>query len=323
MKLRSGSEGEKGFGGRDLAVFAMALLLSFGIWLIHNLSLNYRDIVSVPVVAQCNLPGHAFRASSPALVKADCRSTGYRMIRLSRKERELPVPVTFSPSDLHPKGGDLFYVTVAGLKNAASSIFGDGVTVEAFLSDTLLFRFPYQDSRVLPVEPVSDISCSPQYVRVGDIECDPDSVTVFGDPALLKTLTSVKTETISPSGVNSKYFSSVSLQKMQGLRYSVEKVDYSFDVVRYVELVSELPVEVRGVPQGKNLIVYPSTARVVMRCRFPVSAEMKQASLYVDYNDFRTSLQGQCVGRIDNLHDGVLSVSLEPEVFDCMEVTLW
>lgn len=301
----------------------MALLLSFGIWLIHNLSLNYREIVSVPVVAQCNLPGHAFRASSPALVKADCRCTGYRMIRLSGSGGGLPVPVTFSPSDLHSRGGDLFYVTAAGLKNAAAQIFGEGVTVEAFLSDTVLFRFPYQDSRVLPVEPVADISCSPQYVRVGEIECDPDSVTVFGEPSLLKTLTSVKTEVISLSDVNSKYFSSVSLQKIQGLRYSVEKVDYNFDVVRYVELVSEIPVEARGVPEGKNLIIYPSSARVVMRCRFPVSAEMRQATVYVDYNDFHTSLQGQCVGRMGDIPEGVISVAIEPEVFDCVEVALW
>ena len=37
--------------GRDISVFLMSLLLAFSIWLIHNLSLNYSDTVSVPVVA--------------------------------------------------------------------------------------------------------------------------------------------------------------------------------------------------------------------------------------------------------------------------------
>ena len=37
----------------------MSLLLAFSIWLIHNLSLNYSDTISVPVMAQCNIDGHS------------------------------------------------------------------------------------------------------------------------------------------------------------------------------------------------------------------------------------------------------------------------
>ena len=33
--------------GRDISVFLMSLLLAFSIWLIHNLSLNYSDTISV------------------------------------------------------------------------------------------------------------------------------------------------------------------------------------------------------------------------------------------------------------------------------------
>ena len=31
--------------GRDAKIFVISLLLAFGIWLIHNLSLNYSSIV--------------------------------------------------------------------------------------------------------------------------------------------------------------------------------------------------------------------------------------------------------------------------------------
>ena len=41
----------KKLNGRDLAVFLLSLLLAFGIWLIHNLSLDYVRVVNVPIKA--------------------------------------------------------------------------------------------------------------------------------------------------------------------------------------------------------------------------------------------------------------------------------
>ena len=39
--------------GRDFAVFLLALLLAFSIWLIHNLSLKYNNNISSTIVAHC------------------------------------------------------------------------------------------------------------------------------------------------------------------------------------------------------------------------------------------------------------------------------
>ena len=45
------------FNRRDWAVFLLALLLAFSIWLIHNLSLRYNDYLKVAVTAVCNIDG--------------------------------------------------------------------------------------------------------------------------------------------------------------------------------------------------------------------------------------------------------------------------
>ena len=44
--------------GRDLAGLLFSLLLAFSIWLIHNLSLNYTQVIAVPVTARSNIEGH-------------------------------------------------------------------------------------------------------------------------------------------------------------------------------------------------------------------------------------------------------------------------
>ena len=63
--------------GRDWVVLLLALLLAFSIWMIHNLSLRYNDYMSVPVIARCNIPGHADVSSGKTEVTARCRTTGY------------------------------------------------------------------------------------------------------------------------------------------------------------------------------------------------------------------------------------------------------
>ena len=74
--------------GRDLAVFLLALLLAFSIWLIHNLSLKYNAYLDVAVQAHCNIDGHSEMSSDKSNVVARCRATGYNVIRSGIKGKK-------------------------------------------------------------------------------------------------------------------------------------------------------------------------------------------------------------------------------------------
>ena len=96
--------------GRDAKIFIVSLLLAFSIWLIHNLSLNYSETVRIPISARCDIDGHAYKSSNSAVVLARCRARGFNLIQLKRGEKKSPVPVAFSPSDMHKKSDELYYV---------------------------------------------------------------------------------------------------------------------------------------------------------------------------------------------------------------------
>ena len=76
--------------GRDWVFFIMSLLLAFGIWLIHNLSLNYSEQIQVPVTARCNVEGHAALSVNSTTVLARCRTSGFNLIRFRRSSLTLP-----------------------------------------------------------------------------------------------------------------------------------------------------------------------------------------------------------------------------------------
>ena len=67
--------------GREWIVFVLSILLAFLVWFLVNLSQQYTGVISVPVVAQCNLDGYGAESSNTVLVSARCRTEGFRLVR--------------------------------------------------------------------------------------------------------------------------------------------------------------------------------------------------------------------------------------------------
>ena len=306
--------------GRDLTVFLLSLLLAFGIWLIHNLSLNYSDIVSVQVVAVSNLEGHSKKSSNTSAIVARCRTTGFNMIRLHNSFKKKAVSIFFDKTDLHHKDGDAFYITSESLSKYVRDIYGDGISLESFTSKIVYFRFPYENHKKVPVQPVHVLSFKSQYMATGEMKLDPDSVVVYGEPYHIDRIERVYTQTISLSNLHSGVHGVARIEDIKGIRMSDEEVNYSMDVVRYVEIQATLPLKVRNVPSDRILTVYPSKANVILRCIFPVTDDPTgKVGIYVDYRDFMNSINGRCVPRSGKLPQGVIEVITDPQIFDCVE----
>jgi hypothetical protein len=308
-----------GISGRDWAVLLLALLLAFSIWLIHNLSLKYNDFLTVPVVAQCGIEGHADISSNQAQVTARCRATGYDLIRHSLFGKRRVHTVVFRTEVMRPLSDDVYYVTASDLQEYSHLIFGDDVTVEYFGSDSLFFTFPAVDYRKVPVHPVYSISYEPQHANVGDLAVKPDSVTVHGELSVLENIDRVYTKPLKKSGLSSGINGVIALEPISKVRFSVDEVSYSLDVVRYVEIKSEVSVGTRNVPVDKEMVLLPSKVTVSMKCRFPLKEDPASSlDLYVDYSDFVRTISGKCPVRHDALPSGVISCEFEPFYVECI-----
>lgn len=306
------------FDGRDWAVLLLALLLAFSIWLIHNLSLRYNEYLTVTVKAVCNLEGHSEVSSNRCEVMARGRTTGYKVLK-NMLSRNREVKVHFSPSVMKRKSDDIYYITSSDLQEYSHLIYGDKVTVEYFVSDTLFFRFPQQDSRRVPVILVSSLSFRPQYMGDDEIACTPDSITIYGEKFKIEKINQVFTAPVRRSDVHEDVYGMVNIEKIRGVRYSVPEVRYSLDVTRYVELKKTFTVRTVNVPSDKRLLVYPSSVDMIFRCRYPMTVDMTDdIVLEVDYNDFIVSMNGQCRVRLSAIPEGIISYDFDPMVVDCV-----
>ncbi|MCX4336483.1 MAG: hypothetical protein K1V99_12170 [Bacteroidales bacterium] len=304
--------------GRDWAVLLLSLLLAFSMWLIHNLSLKYNSYLSVNVVAHCNVNGHSDVSAGKSEITARCRAKGYTILSSSLFGGRT-ADVTFSPSVMKHYDGDVYCVTSDDLNEYAHLLYGDGVTVEYFLSDTVFFRFPEVEHKRVPVMPVYSVHYSSQYMSSGSFDVTPDSVTVYGEPFQLENVTCVYTEPVKHSDVSEDVHGVVRLKKIKGIRLSADDVHYSMDVTRYVEIRQTVPVETVNVPSGKEMLVFPSSVEVTLRCVFPLMDDpYENVRFQADYSEFASSLSGKCAVRALQLPKGVISSNVEPAAVGCV-----
>ncbi len=305
--------------GRDGAVLLLSLLLAFSIWLIHNLSLRYTEFLQASVEATSNIEGHYYRSSNRSDIIARCQTTGFNILRNGLFSGGHKVTVAFDASSLHHKSGETYYITSSELKESAHLIFGDNVQIEYFITDTLFFRFPYENHKRVPVCPVHVLSFRPQYTALTTLEIEPDSVTVYGEPSHIDDITRINTEAIKVSDISAGIHGMAKLEHIEGVRMSQDEVRYTMSAGRFVEIPVTVSVQPRNVPPGKTMMIYPSVATVTLRCIFPIASDLSEGvRVYVDYNDFISSLGGRCLGRMSALPQGVINYSVSPKVFECV-----
>ncbi len=305
--------------GRDWTVFFLSLLLAFSIWLLHNLSLDYSDFVTVRMTASCsNIEGHATQSSNVCDVVARCRTSGYNIIKSRLALRRNHVQVPFDRQSLTLKSGDVYYITRRELSESAHHLFGEKVEVEYFLTDTLYFRFPYETNKKVPVFPVLSLSFEPQYMSQGSLEIVPDSVRIYGEPYHLANVDRVFTEPVKLQDLKSGAAGVARIERIKGVRLAENEVHYSIEVMRYVEITREVTIEPVNVPPDKEMMIYPSKADVVFKCVFPLISDVDHAVFQIDYEDYINSRSRKCIPSPGYLPDGVLEYEIVPEIFECV-----
>lgn len=305
--------------GRDWVILTLSLLLAFSVWMIHNLSLKYNANLSAKVIAVCSLDGHEKVSAASAEALARGRATGYNIIESYIKARR-PVKVEFNPSVMQRYDSERFFVTGDKLVEYSHLIFGEDITIDHYISDTLFFRFPSVNHKKVPVVPVSILTYKGQYMPRGPLEVAPDSVVVAGDPYLLERVKQVYTAPIRHLDISENISGLAGIESIKGVDVHAKEVYYSMDVARYVEFVSEAHVEAVNVPADKSLMIFPSIVTLRMRCEFPLLDEAEgHQILYVDYDDFKSSVGGNCPVKVKNLPKGILSYEVEPVTVRCVE----
>ena len=248
--------------GGDLFVLIFSLLLAFFMWSMYRLSLEYSSVFEYKVNLSTNLVGRSRSAVSQNSVIIRGSASGFSIIQQKIEDNEISIYMDSQYLKKEGVDGDLFGVNSNDIKGALQSSLGSEFKIESVVSDTLVFAFPKQSYKKVPVKLLSKVTCRPQFAVFSEISTTPDSVYIYGEYDKISTIDYVQTRNIRKNMADSPIQGVVKLSEIEGIRFSESEVYYSIDVQRYYENSCQVSVSVVNDPMGSLVTIFPQEVTV-------------------------------------------------------------
>ncbi|MDE7161090.1 MAG: hypothetical protein K2O24_09680 [Muribaculaceae bacterium] len=174
----------------------------------------------------------------------------------------------------------------ADLMAALKSTFGGTALILSTSIDSI--RAPYVSSRgrAVPVDVVFTGTPAAGSVIAGEPTCTPTRVMAYGPKNVLDTLRRVFTQHLERRNLHEPTEVTVKLHPVAGVRLEPQSVTVRIPVEPLVAKEFTVPVSIINLPEGNELLLFPSTVRVtafVPMSRFSDTAVPVEA--WVDYRD--------------------------------------
>jgi hypothetical protein len=302
--------------GRQLLLFLFCLFLAFILWSVHKLSENYSIYLHYKVEVTTDIAGRASDAVSKESLVFRGKSSGFYILqhRYSGKENLIKLQLDRKYFKKDYKSKDGFFVISTDIRERLSQYFGETVEIEALAADTLHFEFPGQTNRRIPVSANVKLSFSNQYMAGTAFKLNPDSISVYGDISVIRSIDSLFTKPIKLENLSAGRQGVIALEQIPGIRYSQNEVYYSVDVVRYVEKSRQLEVSVINTPAGKSLIPSPREVTLIYREQFGSSkpGDPEKLSVFIDFLEFENTVNHVLKPQLSVVPDWILSYKFDP-----------
>jgi len=146
-----------------------------------------------------------------------------------------------------------------------------GVQILSIVPDTLFLNLEPMVQKRVPLVPQLSLKFRKGFGIAGTVTVDPDSVTLSGSRTVLQNITQWKTNRIELNDVHTSISVDVAPSDPTSGGTSLVSVSpHRAHIMVPVDLMAEkewkdVPVEVVGVPPGREVLLYPPTLQVILR----------------------------------------------------------
>lgn len=274
---------------RNLWLFLVFVVIATLFWFILALNDNVQDSCDVRLkingvpdsVTFINIPPKGFHVTVRDKGSSLMRTTVFRRPTVSYDFKEVSAQgiTRLTKSDI-----------LAGLR----AYFGSSAQFTSVSVDSLRLKYVTGKGKKVPVIIDADLSTEAGCV----ISSPPVSLTprveVFAERSVLDTITRVYTKKIVKRNLGESQDFKAAILPVAGARVIPEEITVRVKVEPLVSKDIFAEVEAVGVPEGMNLILFPSKVKV--NCFVPMSDfsdETRGVRVYVDYKE---------VGLLDDVH---------------------
>ncbi|MGB1044075.1 MAG: CdaR family protein [Flavobacteriaceae bacterium] len=268
--------------------FFLFLALSIVLWQFTNLAKPIS--VNKAVKVRFEVPKNDYQLISDSILSIDTRvtATGLRLLFNS------PYNKIYSLStESMIESNNEFYLIPSDVESQLQKTFGEAIAIEKIFAAELKIPLARIASKKVPVSPNISLSFKQNYILKGDLILKPDSVKISAPEAILKDISSINTVALKLDNLTESVNQPLAIDFSQLGLSSIEqeKVVVNAEVVRFSEMVYEVPILLPEFENGMRLAVFPSNAQVVCKAPADVLKALDSGAFGVTVDfDFSQSL---------------------------------
>lgn len=297
---------------REVSVFMFFFVVSAGFWLLQTLHEDYEMTVQIPMKLK-NVPdGIVVTEDLPATVDVTVKDKGSTLIRYYQWQSIPAVEIDFIAHDHGHSFGHVI-LTHAEVQRLLLSRLQPSTRLLSVHPDTLDYYYTRGAQKRVPVVFRGRIETSSRYY-LDRVTVTPDTVTVWGDGALLDSLSAVQTVMTTISDVSETMEQVVPIATIRGTKMDPVEVTLKAEVDIYTEKTVRVPIIGTNFPGGYNLRTFPSSALVTFRVG---SRAYKQVTadnfvLTATYEELLALPDSMLTLQLRSVPEGVSQVRIEP-----------
>jgi hypothetical protein len=268
--------------------FFLFLALSIVLWQFTNLAKPIS--VNKAVKVRFEVPKNDYQLISDSILSIDTRvtATGLRLLFNS------PYNKIYSLStESMIESNNEFYLIPSDVESQLQKNFGEAIAIEKIFAAELKIPLARIASKKVPVSPNISLSFKQNYILKGDLILKPDSVKISAPEAILKDISSINTVALKLDNLTKSVNQPLAIDFSQLGLSSIEQeqVVVNAEVVRFSEMVYEVPILLPEFENGMRLAVFPSNAQVVCKASADVLKALDSGAFGVTVDfDFSQSL---------------------------------
>lgn len=302
---------------RRLMIFLFFVVLSTIFWFLNQLEDEYLSEVTLPV-RYTNFPNNKILVNDlPDHFDLKVRAHGYKLLEYKIGNKFLPYSINVNSLTLqmHSQSSYArFFSRTALLSDKIENQLRSELEIISISPDTLYFEFAEKVFKKVPVVSNLDILPATQHMVRGNIQFNPDSITISGANPIVDTIQQVFTMNEKLTELNENYTNDVKLQKINNIDFSHDEVEVNIKIDKFTEGSQKVKLNVINVPDSLIIRTFPKevtvTYFVALSDYEKVLPQLFEA--VVDYNQTKTQ-ENKLKIEIESAPDYIQSLRYNPK----------
>lgn len=302
---------------QKLILIASFVIIAIFLWFLNNLGEEHITTIRYPV-KYSNFPADKVLISElPPEFKLRVRAGGFKILQFNFSSSLYSLRFdyqSFRSTKVPNDYNDITYILTEAARNNMDSQL-DEMEILSISPDSLFFHFTVEKSKKVEVRPEIKYDLEKQFMLIGNIVCDPDSVIIEGPAVYLDTMSYVKTQFFKIKKLNKTISKNLQIETPHdNINILTKRVNVSFNVEKFTENELNIPIEAVNLPDNMFIRTFPGSVKV--KYHVVISEYDKYESEHfraiVDYNTISNNLGNKLKVKIEKIPENIFIVGFSP-----------